>query len=44
VDEISKRIDGLSDDQLKKVREFEKSNKNRQTLVGQIDRKIRANS
>ena len=44
VDEISKRIDGLSDDQLKKVREFEKSNKNRQTLVEQIDRKIRANN
>ena len=44
VDEISKRIDGLSNDQLKKVREFEKNHKNRETLVGQIDRKIRANS
>ena len=44
VDEISKRIDGLSDDQLKKVREFEKNNKDRETLVAQIDRKIRADS
>jgi hypothetical protein len=44
VDEVSKRIDGLSKDQLKKVREFEKNNKDRQTLVAQIDRKIRANS
>ncbi len=44
VDEISKRIDGLSNDQLKQVREFEKNHKNRETLVGQIDRKIRANS
>ena len=44
VEEVSKRIDGLSSDQLKKVREFEKNNKNRETLVAQIDRKIRANS
>jgi hypothetical protein len=26
------------------VREFEKQNKDRETLVGQIDRKIRANN
>jgi hypothetical protein len=44
VDEISKRIDGLPADQLRKVREFEKDHKNRETLVAQIDRKIRANS
>jgi hypothetical protein len=44
VDEISKRIDGLPAKQLKKVREFEKNHKNRETLVAQIDRKIRANS
>ena len=44
VDEISKRIDGLSDEQLEKVREFEKKNKDRETLVAQIDRKMRANS
>ena len=44
VDEISKRIEGLSTEDLKKVREFEKQNKNRETLIEQIDRKIRANS
>jgi hypothetical protein len=44
VDEISKRIDGLPAEQLEKVREFEKNNKDRETLVVQIDRKIRANS
>ena len=44
VDEISKRIEGLSTKELEKVREFEKQNKNRETLIEQIDRKIRANS
>lgn len=42
VEEISKRLDGLSAGQLKKVREFEKKNKSRETLVEQIDRKIKA--
>ena len=44
VAEISKRLDGLSAEQLRKVREYEKQNKNRETLIEQIDRKIRANS
>jgi hypothetical protein len=44
VDEISKRIDGLPAEQLKQVREFEKNNKDRETLIAQIDRKIKANS
>jgi hypothetical protein len=44
VEEISKRIEGLPTEQLKKVREFEKNNKNRETLLEQIDRKIRANN
>jgi hypothetical protein len=44
VAEISKRLDGLSVEQLRKVREYEKRNKNRETLIEQIDRKIRANS
>ena len=44
VDEVAKRIEGLPAEQLEKVREFEKNNKNRETLVAQIDRKIRANS
>ena len=44
VDEISERLEGLSSDELKKVREYEKQNKDRETLIEQIDRKIRANS
>jgi hypothetical protein len=44
VAEISRRLDGLSAEQLRKVREYEKQNKNRETLIEQIDRKIRANS
>ena len=44
VDEISKRIQGLSTKDLENVRKFEKQNKNRETLIEQIDRKIRANN
>src|SRR5215213_7282398 len=44
VAEISRRLDGLSADQLRKVREYEIKHKNRETLIEQIDRKIRANS
>jgi hypothetical protein len=44
VDEISGRLDDLYVNELKKVREYEKQNNNRETLIEQIDRKIRANS
>src|SRR5215213_1809391 len=44
VAEVSKRIEGLPTEQLEKVREFEKQNKNRETLIAQIERKIRANN
>ncbi|HZC84460.1 MAG TPA: hypothetical protein VE194_08520 [Rubrobacter sp.] len=44
VEEVSKRIEGLPTEQLKKVREFEENHKNRETLIEQIDRKIRANN
>ena len=44
VAEVSRRIEGLPTEQLKKVREYEKKNKNRETLIEQIDRKIRANN
>jgi hypothetical protein len=43
VAEVSRRIEGLPTEELKKVREFEKQRKNRETLIEQIDRKIRAN-
>ena len=42
VAEISRSLEGLSAEQLRKVREYEKHNKNRETLIEQIDRKIRA--
>src|SRR3712207_9117888 len=38
VEEISERLEGLSADELKKVREYEKQNKDRETLIEQ-DRK-----
>jgi hypothetical protein len=44
VEEVSKRIEGLPTEQLKKVREFERNHKNRETLIEQIDRKIRTNN
>jgi hypothetical protein len=44
VDEISGRLDSLLEEDLKKVREYEKRNKNRDTLVEQLDRKIKAGS
>jgi hypothetical protein len=44
VEEVSKRIEGLPTEQLEKVRDYEKKNKNRETLIEQIDRKIRANN
>jgi hypothetical protein len=43
VAEVSRRIEGLPTEQLRKVREYEKKHKNRETLIEQIDRKIRAN-
>jgi hypothetical protein len=44
VEEVSKRIEDLPTEQLRKVREFEKNHKNRETLIEQIDRKIRTNN
>jgi hypothetical protein len=44
VAEVTKRLDDLSADELKKLREFEKRNKDRETLVERIDLKIRATS
>jgi hypothetical protein len=44
VAEVTEKLDELSADELKKLREFEKRNKDRESLVERIDRKIRANS
>jgi hypothetical protein len=42
VDEISKHLDDLSMEELQLVRDYEELNKMRQTLLEQMDRKIRA--
>jgi hypothetical protein len=44
VAEISSMLDGLSEEQLKRVREYEKRNKNRETLIEQLDRRLKAAS
>ena len=44
VEEVVARLEGLSGEEVGRVREYERRNKNRETLVEQIDRKIRANN
>lgn len=41
VEEVGKRLDGLTAQELQEVREYEKNNKNRETVIGQIDRKLK---
>jgi uncharacterized membrane protein len=41
VEEISGRLGGLSADDLREVRDYEERNKNRETVLEQLDRKIR---
>ena len=42
VDEVSKRLEGLSVEELQLVRDYEELNKGRETLLEQMDRKIRS--
>jgi hypothetical protein len=42
VEEISKRLNDLSVEELQLVRDYEERNKKRETLLEQMDRKIRA--
>jgi hypothetical protein len=44
LDEVSKRLGGLSVDELKRVRKYEKDNKNRRTLRKEMKRKIKSTS
>jgi hypothetical protein len=44
VDEVSERLDGLSAEEMKRVRTYEKRHKSRETLIEQLDRKINAAS
>ena len=44
VEEVSGRLGGLSTDELRAVRDHEERNKNRETVLEQLDRKIRGGS
>jgi len=44
VGEITSRLDALTDEQLRRVRDYERRNKNRARLVREIDAKIRGAS
>jgi hypothetical protein len=44
VDEISARLGGLSADDLREVRDYEERTKNRETILEQLDRRIRSSS
>ena len=41
MEEISRRLDTLSDDQIKQVRDHERRTKNRKSLIEQFDRKLK---
>src|SRR5687767_1907134 len=44
VEEVSARLDALSTDDLREVRDYEERTKNRETVLEQLDRKIRGGS
>jgi DNA-binding ferritin-like protein len=44
VDEVSGHLDGLSSEELRTVRDYEERNKNRDTILEQLDRRIRSGS
>ena len=44
VDELSARLDGLTGEDLRVVRDHEERNKNRDTILEQLDRRIRGGS
>jgi hypothetical protein len=44
VEEVSARLDALSTEELREVRDYEERTKNRETVLEQLDRKIRGSS
>jgi hypothetical protein len=44
VDEISERVDALTDEQVRRLRDYERSNQNRKTLIERFDSRLRASS
>ena len=44
VEEITEQLDSLSEAELRRTRNYEQGNKNRQTLIAEMDRRIEASS
>lgn len=44
VGEVTSRFDGLSEAELGRTRTYEQGNKNRETLIAEIDRRLAATS
>jgi hypothetical protein len=44
VEEVGSRLGALSAEDLREVRDYEERNKNRETILEQLDRKIRSGS
>jgi hypothetical protein len=44
VEEISQRIDALTDEQVRRLRDYEVANQNRKTLIERFDSRLRASS
>jgi hypothetical protein len=44
VDEISERVDALTDEQVRRLRDYEKANQNRKTLIERFESRLRASS
>ena len=44
VEEVNARLEALSAEELREVRDYEERNKNRETILEQLDRRIRSGS
>jgi hypothetical protein len=44
VEEVSAHLDALSTEELREVRDYEERTKNRETILAQLDRRIRGGS
>jgi hypothetical protein len=44
VDEISERVDALTDEQVRRLRDYERANQNRKTLIERFDSRLRDSS
>ncbi len=44
VEEISDRVDALTDEQVRRLRDYERANQNRRTLIERFDSRLRASS